>query len=115
MTPQGTAKPELWCARPTSSEELSAAVASREIDLITFDSQSSIAEDCERYIEHATAKGILIEICCGNMFKGGTAQVGMMRVARSLVRATAGRGLVLSSGPNAEDYIQRAPYDLMYL
>ena len=109
---------DIFAIRPTNEVSLGQACQSLDCDIVSLD----LTQRYPFYFKHKTfsaalQRGVKFEICyaCGiSMSDGGASRRNLISNATQLIRATRGRGLVISSeAPRA--LLCRAPADVMNL
>lgn len=106
---------DLLAIRPTTEKTLQHACTSMDIDIISLDLSSRLPY----YLKHstlgsATSRGIFLEICYSASLSDTAARRQLLSNAANIVRATRGRGLIISSEATRAMGL-RGPYDLINL
>lgn len=105
---------DIVAVQPKTEKTLQSAATALDIDLISIDMTSRTAF----YLRHklacaAVSRGVRFEICYGASFDGEGRRYTISN-AMSIIRATRGRGIVLSSGAPVLANL-RAPFDAINL
>ncbi|PVI08114.1 PHP domain-like protein [Periconia macrospinosa] len=107
---------DLIAARPTDEKTLQSACFSLDVDIISLDLTQKFGTHFKfPMLGHAISKGIKIELCYGQAVLGDAiAKRNLIGNATQLIRATRGRGLIISS--EAKTLLAaRAPGDIINL
>ncbi len=109
---------DIFAIRPTNEESLGQACQSLECDLVSLD----LTQRYPFYLKHKTfsaalQRGVKFEICYASgilMSDGGSSRRNLISNATQLIRASRGRGLVISSEATRA-LVCRAPADVVNL
>lgn len=106
---------DILAVRPTSEKTLQYACAQMDIDIVSLD----LSVRLPYYLKHSTlgsavSRGVYIEICYSAGMADTSARRNLISNASNLVRATRGRGLIVSSEASSALSV-RGPYDLINL
>lgn len=109
---------DIFAIRPTNEDSLGQACQSLECDLVSLD----LTQRYPFYFKHkpfsaALQRGVKFEICYASgilMSDGGTSRRNLISNATQMIRATRGRGLVISSEASRA-LVCRAPADVVNL
>ncbi|CCG81934.1 Ribonuclease P/MRP protein subunit RPP15 / FY16936)) [Taphrina deformans PYCC 5710] len=106
---------DILAVRPTSEKTLQHACTSMDVDIISLD----LSVRLPFYLKHstlgsATSRGLFLEICYSSSLSDSTARRQLLSNASNLVRASRGRGIIISSEARSAMGL-RGPYDLINL
>ncbi|KAL6067845.1 RNA-binding RNA processing protein rpp1 [Balamuthia mandrillaris] len=109
------AKYDIIAVQPSSDKLFQQACASLDVDIITLDLTSRLPFKLKMQIaSQALARGIFFELSYATALRNPSSRRYFISNALALVRATKGKGLILSS--EAYDAMElRSPYDVMNL
>lgn len=106
---------DLLAIRPTDEKTLQHACASMDCDIISLD----LSVRMQFHMKHstlgsATSRGVFLEICYSTGLGDTNSRRNLLSNAASIVRATRGRGIIVSSEASSALGL-RGPYDLINL
>lgn len=106
---------DILAIRPTSEKTLQHACAQMDVDIISLD----LSVRLPFYLKHstlgsATSRGVYLEICYSASLGDTTARRQLLSNAANLVRATRGRGIIVTSEASTA-FGLRGPYDIINL
>lgn len=106
---------EVLAVRPTNEKTLQHACTQMDVDIISLD----LSVRLPFYLKHSTigsaiSRGVYLEICYAAGLNDTTARRHLLSNAANLVRATRGRGLIVSSEASTALGL-RGPYDIINL
>lgn len=106
---------DILAIRPTSEKTLQHACTQMDVDIISLD----LSVRLPFYLKHstlgsATSRGVYLEICYSASLVDTTARRQLLSNAANLVRATRGRGIIVTSEASTV-FGLRGPYDIMNL
>ncbi|KAH8151295.1 uncharacterized protein LAJ45_04497 [Morchella importuna] len=106
---------DLVALRPTNDKLLLQACSSLECDLISIDLSQRLSYNLKhKIVGTAIQRGVFLEICYSASIHDVAARRNLMQNAASLIRATRGRGIIISSEARKAVGV-RAPFDVMNL
>jgi RNase P/RNase MRP subunit p30 len=112
---EALSKYDLIAARPLTDQDFHYCCITGELDIISLKLQDRLLLKLKlNLVQEAIKRGIMFEICYSKSLKDMNARRSFIANASSLVKATKGRNIILSSG--ARDlFEQRAPWDVINL
>ncbi|KAJ3380490.1 hypothetical protein HDU92_005955 [Lobulomyces angularis] len=105
----------LVAVRPCGEKSFFSACSSSDIDIIQFDFSERLGYNLKHTtVNLAIQKGIYFEICYSLAIEDENIRKNMIGNSASLIRATRGKNIIVSSGASNPIYL-RGPYDVINL
>ncbi|KAF9581924.1 Ribonuclease P protein subunit p30 [Lunasporangiospora selenospora] len=104
---------DILAVQPTTEKMFQSACSTLDVDIISIDMSSKIPF----YLKHTTVgqaveRGIFFEICYSAALKDASARRNLIMNAKSLIRVTRGRNLIITSQARKAMEL-RGPYDMV--